>query len=206
MRQAIQRRKDRIRQSQQQFAANLQLAQMQEEIRRVEQFSDRIGEAFADAATEVVIQSDNILDTVTNLVDSILQQIARMVFAQTVGRAISGLAMSALGGGIPDAPGAIPEPTAPDFSGFPGFQHGGRFKVGGTGGTDSQLVAFRASPGETVTVVPEAGGGGGGGTVVNEKNEVNLQVTDVDSFRKLLSRHRQDLWAIFRQGRQQGAL
>ena len=35
---------------------------------------------------------------------------------------------------------------------FPGFATGGEFKVGGSGGTDSQLVAFRASPDETVSV------------------------------------------------------
>lgn len=33
-----------------------------------------------------------------------------------------------------------------------GFAFGGDFAVGGTGGTDSQLVAFRATPGETVSV------------------------------------------------------
>ena len=39
-------------------------------------------------------------------------------------------------------------------SGLFGFQHGGQFQVGGQGGPDSQTVAFRASPGETVTVTP----------------------------------------------------
>jgi len=33
-----------------------------------------------------------------------------------------------------------------------GFQNGGNFRVGGAGGTDSQLVAFRATPNETVSV------------------------------------------------------
>lgn len=33
-----------------------------------------------------------------------------------------------------------------------GFAEGGEFKVGGAGGTDSQIVAFRASPDETVSV------------------------------------------------------
>jgi TP901 family phage tail tape measure protein len=33
-----------------------------------------------------------------------------------------------------------------------GFESGGNFKVGGAGGADSQLVAFRASPNETVSV------------------------------------------------------
>jgi hypothetical protein len=35
---------------------------------------------------------------------------------------------------------------------FMGFAGGGDFTVGGGGGTDSQLVAFRATPGETVSV------------------------------------------------------
>lgn len=33
-----------------------------------------------------------------------------------------------------------------------GFADGGAFRVGGSGGTDSQLVAFRASPDETVSI------------------------------------------------------
>jgi len=34
-------------------------------------------------------------------------------------------------------------------------QHGADFTVGGYGGIDSQLVAFRATPGERVTVTPQ---------------------------------------------------
>ena len=47
-----------------------------------------------------------------------------------------------------------------------GFQHGGQFTVGGAGGADSQTVAFRATPGETVTVSPP-GRMGGGGSIQN---------------------------------------
>lgn len=38
------------------------------------------------------------------------------------------------------------------FGSLLGFQHGGSFTVGGSGGVDSQMVAFRASPGEMVDV------------------------------------------------------
>jgi len=38
------------------------------------------------------------------------------------------------------------------FGGVNAFASGGRFTVGGTGGVDSQLVAFRASPKERVTI------------------------------------------------------
>lgn len=58
----------------------------------------------------------------------------------------------------------------------PAFAQGGQFKVGGSGGTDSSMVAFRATPGELVSVTPQnrlrsgRHGGGGvslGGTVIN---------------------------------------
>lgn len=78
--------------------------------------------------------------------------------------AISSIAQSALsslggGGGI----GGL-------FSGLLGglfkFANGGEFKVGGSGAVDSQLVAFRASPNETVSVTKpgqQRSGAGGGG-------------------------------------------
>lgn len=46
----------------------------------------------------------------------------------------------------------------------PGYRLGGSFFVGGSGGPDSQLVAFRASPGEQVTVTPQARAGQAGGS------------------------------------------
>lgn len=46
------------------------------------------------------------------------------------------------------------------------FATGGSFNVGGSGGTDSRLVRFRASPDENVTV-SRPGQGSGGVTVVN---------------------------------------
>jgi tape measure domain-containing protein len=61
---------------------------------------------------------------------------------------------------------------------LPGHATGGQFMVGGSGGTDSNLVAFRASANERVTVETpaqvQAGAFGGGGTsvtVVAQNNE-----------------------------------
>jgi hypothetical protein len=52
-----------------------------------------------------------------------------------------------------------------------GFANGGDFTVGGAGGTDSQLVAFRATPGENVSVrTPGQGSDSGGVTVVQHLN------------------------------------
>jgi tape measure domain-containing protein len=65
------------------------------------------------------------------------------------------------------------------FSGLPGFASGGMINPGGTGSTDSQIVAFRKSPDETVRVttpsqeavlVGGAQGGAGGMPAMNIHN------------------------------------
>ena len=58
---------------------------------------------------------------------------------------MAGGVASAVGGGIGSFLGNA-------FADLLGFQHGGSFKVGGSGGKDSQLVAFKASPRERVSV------------------------------------------------------
>lgn len=65
---------------------------------------------------------------------------------------------------------------------IPGFQSGGGFTVGGSGGIDSQLVRFLASPGERVTISPPGSpvlmptfGSGFGGNISNSREtNVNL--------------------------------
>ncbi len=57
----------------------------------------------------------------------------------------------------------------------PGFKHGGSFTVGGSGGPDSQLVSFRATPGEPVTV-----GGGGGGRSATVSINVAGSINGID--------------------------
>ena len=57
------------------------------------------------------------------------------------------------------------------FSTLFGFARGGSFEVGGGGGTDSNLVAFRATKGETVSVSKR---GEGGGTSVVFRNSYDF--------------------------------
>ncbi len=54
------------------------------------------------------------------------------------------------------------------FKNLFGFAGGGDFTVGGGGGTDSQLVAFRATPGESVSVRTPGQQAGGGTVVINQ--------------------------------------
>jgi lambda family phage tail tape measure protein len=60
-----------------------------------------------------------------------------------------------------------------------GFQNGGRFKVGGSGGPDSQLVAFKATPGEEVEVNRP-------GSRNQRANTINFNIStpDADSFQR----------------------
>lgn len=63
--------------------------------------------------------------------------------------------------------------------GTPGFQNGGEFTVGGSGGPDSQLVMFRASPMENVTITPPGQAVGGQQTVAApDVNVTMVNVTD----------------------------
>ena len=64
---------------------------------------------------------------------------------------------------------------------LPGRNEGADFMVGGTGGVDKNVVAFRASRGERVQVTPagKASQGQGGGTVV-----FNISTPDVEGFRR----------------------
>ena len=56
------------------------------------------------------------------------------------------------------------------FKSLFGLASGGSFTVGGSGGTDSQLVAFKASPNETVTVTRPDQGQRGGATIIQNIN------------------------------------
>ncbi|HEU4727690.1 MAG TPA: tape measure protein [Kofleriaceae bacterium] len=81
----------------------------------------------------------------SNLADSILQDLERIILKQLEIRAINAIIGGGGGGGSFDFGKAA-------LSALPGFATGGYGVVGGSGGTDSQLVAFRATPGEHVYV------------------------------------------------------
>jgi len=89
------------------------------------------------------------------------------IFAnQGGGSAVGGIfgALGSLFGGGSDST-AVTFNNGAGTASLLGFAGGGSFGVGGAGGTDSQLVQFKASPGERVTV--STPGQGGGVTVIN---------------------------------------
>ena len=108
-----------------------------------------------------------------SLVDSMIADIARLVIQQSITRP---LAQSL--GNLFNPTGTTTTPVQPAagtttgglggligigvnfLKGFLPFQHGGSFTVGGKSGIDKNLVAFRASKGEQVTVSPKGNAGG----------------------------------------------
>lgn len=85
------------------------------------------------------------------------------------------------------------------------FRHGGRGTVGGVGGPDSQLIQFKASPREVVTVTPPGSGGGlggGGGEAVSIINTFRVAPgADVEGFRRTLTQSNRRLVRQIRDAR-----
>lgn len=62
---------------------------------------------------------------------------------------------------------------------FSGYRYGGQFTVGGSGGPDSKLVAFRATPGEQVAITtPGQSVGGAVGITINQNINGNTSRDD----------------------------
>ncbi|MGC2494622.1 MAG: hypothetical protein WA410_17425, partial [Candidatus Binatus sp.] len=76
-----------------------------------------------------------------------------------------------------------------DFD-LPGFANGGEFVVGGIGGTDSQLIQFKATPGEKVAVGPNAERGDA--PAVTQIYSPTFVTPNVDSFKKTHEQHAAD--------------
>jgi hypothetical protein len=89
-------------------------------------------------------------------------------------------------------PGTEPTPTAPGThrtSGLRNFATGGRFRVSGSGGTDSQLVQFWGTPGEEVTVSPPAQQAGGGGVTIQQ--QINVPGVSTNELANLVQKRTQ---------------
>lgn len=129
----------------------------------------------------------------SSLITSLISDIARLAFQQFVTKPLMGALQGVLGSilpGLGGTGGGIGSIFGNLFGGtsyFPPaptgglYATGGSWIVGGQGGVDSQMVKFRASPGERVTVDRNNGssnGGGGGNTVV-----FNIQTPDVAGFK-----------------------
>ncbi len=113
-------------------------------------------EAVADQAARNMQDAfaDFLFDPFSQGLDGMLRgfiDVLRRMAAEAAAAKIFG---SLFGGGSSDNGGGLGK----FFRNLVKFQTGGTFEVGGSGGPDSQLVAFRASPNERVTVTPPGKG------------------------------------------------
>lgn len=75
-----------------------------------------------------------------------------------------------------------------------GFAQGGSFNVGGSGGTDSQLVAFKATPGERVSVSTPAQQKSGRSIVVHQSVTVNAAQLTQDQAARMVADSQRMMW------------
>ena len=116
------------------------------------------------------------------MIDSILEDLLRLALNNIWGQLANGLLGGA--GGVGGGMGWLGK--------LFGFATGGEFTVGGHGGTDSQIVAFKATPGEHVEVsTPQQKSakdesGGGAATTAAAAPQVNVRVVNVTDPRQAL--------------------
>lgn len=89
-----------------------------------------LGLTFSSALEDAIVKGGELSEVLKGLEQDILRIVTRQLVTEPLANNITGL--------IGDL--------------IPGFARGGSFLVGGGGGTDSQFVGFRATPGERVTV------------------------------------------------------
>lgn len=146
------------------------LAQMQilgDQTEKTNDIARDLGLTFSSAFEDAVIKGEAFSDVLRGIEQDLLRLLARKLVTEPLFAEFDKLLKGFGGGGGTDLFGSI----LSGLGGLFGFQHGGSFTVGGAGGPDSKIVAFRATPGEQVTVSPP-GQGGGTSVVVNFNSPV----------------------------------
>lgn len=135
----------------------------------MEKFVDAVAGSMANAFQGLIDGSKSVKETLSDL----LKQLASLLMNEGFKALVGGL-FGGGGGGIFGGLGKLL-----------GFKDGGSFTVGGSGGTDSKVVAFRATPGEMVDVRKgnqERHGGSVAvqvGVSVDDDGKIQAYVTDM---------------------------
>lgn len=141
---------------------------------KAETFADRVGAAFKSLGGDIkglIAGTTSWNDVLIN----VLESVARIAFQQIdfTGGGTNGLAGDLVGSFI---------------GGLFDFASGGSFKVGGSGGVDSQPVGFMASPDEVVSVMTprqqKEAAAYEGGRNVTVNNTMNISTPDVRGFKQ----------------------
>lgn len=141
----------------------------------------------ADGSTAALLTYKNTVDNLGQSMNATAQAAANLNSAIASGKFpnISALAPQT---SFPDISTLAPDTSSSDITTLPAYATGGSFKVGGSGGTDTNRVSFWATQGERVDVLTpdqqrrQAANGNGRQTVINAT--VNIIANDVASFNK----------------------
>lgn len=124
-----------------------------ESTRKMDAFFSTIGDSIKGLISGTKGWKDVLSDVIGKLTDALFS-------ADTLKNLFGGFGGGSSGGGLGGLFSGL-------LGGLFGFADGGSFNVGGSGGIDSQIVAFKASPNENVSVTkPGQTAGGGGQTQV----------------------------------------
>jgi len=135
--------------------------------------AESIGSTIGNAFKGVLDGSKSVKDALKEVLLSVTSMIANNAFKSLLGGIGGGK-----GGGF----------LGSMFGGLMGFANGGSFQVGGAGGVDSQLVAFKASPNERVSITKPGqsyGNGGGQAVTVNQTFQVSGAISSDDIVRAI---------------------
>lgn len=162
-----------------------QIKEQENAAKEGERAARELGMTFSSAFEDAIVKGMQLSDVLRGLAQDLLRIAGRKLITEPMAAGLTDVFKGGIGsvlgrvfGGGGEAAGAVNGPFE-----MPGFATGGSFLVGGSGGTDSQLVSFMASPNERVTVetpAQQAAGAGGGGLVVNQNFNVGGNVTQAD--------------------------
>lgn len=154
------------------------VANLQDDFSGITQAAETLSQSFGSAFENMLLSGAGWRDTMSSLLKDVAREILRLSLITPMMDSIKGGIRSALGGGSGGL-GSL-------LSFLPGFATGGSFQVGGAGGIDSQLVAFRASPNERVSITrpQDENNAGRGGSP--QQISVNVDVSGARGDREIL--------------------
>lgn len=106
--------------------------------------------AMVDPAAEAASETASVFSDLSTSIEGQMESLFRSIANKDWKGALGGLfdILGGQGGQL----GAFGRIGSAIMGALPGFATGGSFKVGGSGGVDSQVMAFRATPGEMVDI------------------------------------------------------
>ena len=130
------------------------VAQAQDKMMQASPYAQALGNSLTTAFDSAIQGGKSLQEVLRNLLQDLARALANQAFKTLLyGNASTGGSFTGILGSL--------------FGLFPGFANGGSVTVGGSGGIDSQLVAFRATPGEQVSISKNGAGAGGAVQVVS---------------------------------------